>query len=248
MRKSGSLLLVISLISQSGCSGDFPLKRPLAAKQKPVQVVYRFDDHRWLELKGFNCQGELWYVDQKREIQSQVFYQFYRIFTRPYFNVSERYIAIPIWGEAGLRVSNDYGQTWHSASIAGEEDDGSNKPDYENIKSFTVVNDQGFLLTKQGHIYMSSLPFDDPRLGPGGPGIDYSFVFRGKIKKYHIDAVRPGVGEDYSTWGLEYIDPRILEKRWAKHLANFQNLPDKVPEVKNYRGWTHMQCDVNAGL
>ena len=33
------------------------------AKKVPTQVVYRFDDHRYLELKGWNCEGELWYID-----------------------------------------------------------------------------------------------------------------------------------------------------------------------------------------
>ncbi|KFC76681.1 hypothetical protein GEAM_4466, partial [Ewingella americana ATCC 33852] len=31
-----------------------------------------------------------------------------------------------------------------------------NRPTRENNLSFTVVNDQGFLLTRQGNLYMSS--------------------------------------------------------------------------------------------
>ncbi|HCT5794251.1 TPA: hypothetical protein OT205_002639, partial [Enterobacter hormaechei] len=27
------------------------------AKEPPTQVVYRFDDHRYLELKGWGCEG-----------------------------------------------------------------------------------------------------------------------------------------------------------------------------------------------
>ncbi|WP_458306134.1 T6SS immunity protein Tli3 family protein, partial [Klebsiella michiganensis] len=41
------------------------------AKEPPMQVVYRFDDHRYLELKGWNCEGELWYTDTQRGIHSQ---------------------------------------------------------------------------------------------------------------------------------------------------------------------------------
>ncbi|MGX1903892.1 T6SS immunity protein Tli3 family protein, partial [Enterobacter asburiae] len=33
------------------------------ASEPPTQVVYRFDDHRYLELKGWDCEGELWYTD-----------------------------------------------------------------------------------------------------------------------------------------------------------------------------------------
>ncbi|MEP8839089.1 hypothetical protein ABKV41_23645, partial [Enterobacter roggenkampii] len=32
------------------------------ANEPPTQVVYRFDDHRYLELKGWDCEGELWYT------------------------------------------------------------------------------------------------------------------------------------------------------------------------------------------
>ncbi len=35
------------------------------AKKEPTQVVYRFDDHRYLELKGWNCEGELWYINHQ---------------------------------------------------------------------------------------------------------------------------------------------------------------------------------------
>ncbi|WP_345829054.1 hypothetical protein AAGR22_19050 [Erwinia sp. HDF1-3R] len=246
MRKSGRVfLLAVSLCILTGCNGAFSLKQSLATKQKPVHVVYRFDDHRWLELKGFNCEGELWFVDKNRGIRSQIWSQFYRIFTKPYINASERYIAVPNWGSAGFTVSKDYGKTWRNASIKGQEEDGTDTPDYNDIISATVVNDQGFLLTNQGHIYMSSLPFDDPRLEPGGPGIDYTITFRGREIAHHINAVRPGAR---STWGLNYIDPRILHRLVDQYYTNFQNLPDKVPEVKNYRGWTKMQCDLNAGL
>ncbi|EPM7731984.1 T6SS immunity protein Tli3 family protein, partial [Klebsiella aerogenes] len=36
------------------------------AQQPPTQVIYRFDDHRYLELKGWDCEGELWYTDSQR--------------------------------------------------------------------------------------------------------------------------------------------------------------------------------------
>ncbi|WP_226569647.1 T6SS immunity protein Tli3 family protein [Mangrovibacter yixingensis] len=213
-------------------------------RQPPVQVVYRFDEHRWLELKGWHCEGELWFVDQKNDIRSQIYYQSYRIFTRKLINTSERYMAVPIWGEAGMRVSKDYGKTWQGVKFKGDEDDGTETPSYDDIVSVTVVNDQGFLLTRQGRIYMSSHPFDDPRLAPGGPGIDYSIMFRGKPRQYHISPRSPGRG-----WGLEYIDPpRVLNQLVYKHYTNFQNLPEAIPEVKDYRGWTHMRCDLGAGL
>jgi hypothetical protein len=238
-----STVLVFALFMLVGCQSHL-----LKSRQKPVQVVYRFDDHRWLELEGFNCEGALWFVDQKRGIRSEIWSQFYRIFTKPYINASERYIAVPNWGESGFVVSKDYGKTWQNASIEGEEDNGSNSPNYDDIVSATIVNDQGFLLTKQGRIYMSSLPFDDPRLQPGGTGVDYVVEFRGRKIPHHINAIQPAEGLDTSLWGREYIDPRILHRLTNQYYTNFQNLPDRIPEVKNYQGWTHMRCDLNAGL
>ncbi len=244
-RRAAAVLAMLTALSAGGCS-----VKPLKKRQTPVQVVYRFDDHRWLELHGVACEGALWFVDEKRDIRSEVSSQFYRIFTKPYINASERYIAIPSWDSAHFTVSRDYGRTWRPSSIKGREDDeaGSDYPESKNIQSLTVVNDQGFLLTKQGHLYMSSLPFDDPRIMPGGEGIDYSFTHRGKIIHYRIDAIKPGKGENVSRWGLFYVDPRILPRLVYQYYANFQNLPTRVPEVQGYTGWTRMRCDMKAGM
>ncbi|MEI9582342.1 hypothetical protein V5067_24045, partial [Enterobacter asburiae] len=63
----------------------------------------------------------------------------------------------------------------HDALFSPGENDlnGMNAPQQEDVLSFTVVNDQGFLQTKH-RLYMSSKPFDDPRTLPGGPGITYT--------------------------------------------------------------------------
>ncbi|WP_310608898.1 T6SS immunity protein Tli3 family protein, partial [Buttiauxella brennerae] len=135
------------------------------AKKVPTQVVYRFDDHRYLELTGYNCEGALWFTDTQREIHSEITSQFYRILTRKFIHPSERYIAITSWGATGFTVSKDYGQTWQSVhfSPSPNEPNGDDYAPYEDVISFTVVNDQGFLQTKNS-LYMSSKPFDDPRI------------------------------------------------------------------------------------
>lgn len=238
-------LAALMVLSANGCS-SVQLKK----REKPVQVVYRFDDHRWLELHGFACEGALWFVDEKRDIRSEITSQFYRIFTHPYINASEQYIAVPWWGSSGMSISRDFGHTWKSATVKGREDDeaGSDSPEYENIKSLTVVNNQGFLLTKQGHLYMSSYPFDDPRILPGGAGIEYDVTFRGKVRHYRLEPRKEWVGGDVSDWGLFYVEPKVLPELIHQYYANFQNLPTRVPEVVGYTGWTHMQCDMKAGL
>ncbi|MDR3434207.1 MAG: hypothetical protein P4L95_20290, partial [Rouxiella aceris] len=114
--------------------------------------------------------------------------------------------------------------------------------------SFTVVNDQGFILTKWGDIYMSSKPFDDPRLEPGGSGITYSLVSPQGFRETIV--MRPGYGG--GKWGKEYASWNSFAgpNHWTTdaYRANFQGIPNKIPEVKNYRGWDRMRCDPSLGL
>ncbi|MCE0799400.1 hypothetical protein LVQ77_03635 [Buttiauxella sp. S04-F03] len=230
MRGFNAGLAAVAALLIAGCQ----------VKEPPTQVVYRFDDHRYLELKGWGCEGELWYGDMQRGIHSQIYSQFYRIFTRKLVHPSERYIAIIGWGADGFRVSKDYGQTWFDAhfSPSGNEPNGDNYGPYDDVLSFTVVNDQGFLQTKH-RLYMSSKPFDDPRVVDGGPGITYT-LDDGTIQR--IDPRSPGW-----KWGMVYFTKEGLQGKVISHETNYQNLPDQIPDIKGYTGWDHMGCDMNAG-
>ncbi|HAS1312633.1 TPA: hypothetical protein ACPZ0W_001467 [Enterobacter bugandensis] len=230
----GLFSVLTALLLVAGCKASEP----------PTQVVYRFDDHRYLELKGWDCEGELWYTDTLRGIHTEPVSQFYRIFTQKYVHPSEKYIAITGWGVGGFRVSKDYGQTWQIAQFSPGENDlnGMNAPQQEDALSFTVVNDQGFLQTKH-RLYMSSKPFDDPRIQPGGPGIEYT-VDDGMGGKVNGKLEPSNAGP---AWGLDYITKQGLKEDTAQFKTNYQGLPDKVPEVKDYTGWDHMRCDMDAG-
>jgi hypothetical protein len=77
-----------------------------------------------------------------------------------------------------------------------------NSPPRDDVLSFTVVNDQGFLQTKHS-LYMSSRPFDDPRVLPGGKGIKYQLE-NGEVDEIKADA--PGW-----KWGMVYFTKGWLE-------------------------------------
>ncbi len=62
-------IALAAVLGAAGCNASEP----------PTQVVYRFDDHRYLELKGWDCEGELWYTDTQRGIHTEPDSQFYRI-------------------------------------------------------------------------------------------------------------------------------------------------------------------------
>jgi len=218
----------------------------------PTQVVYQFDDHRYLELTGFYCEGALWYTDTRKGIHTEVIDRFYRIFTKKYIHPSERYIAITMYEGSAFYISKDYGRTWSVANgVPGggvKRYQGSDYPGREEIDSFTVVNDQGFLLTKEGDLFISSKPFDDPRLQPGGEGIPYTYKDFNGTQQH--DRLIPG--SSGQNWGEEYTSWNSVDSsyHWLifAYKPNWQDIPDKVPEVKNYTGWDHMRCDPDLGL
>jgi hypothetical protein len=233
-------------------------------KKIPSQVIYRFDDNRYLELIGYDCEGYVVYHDVKRKINKSIYGNpIYRVFTGVYIHPSEQYILVPEWEPGAYKISKDYGQTWQVATymspFQGQEknSDGNmvDRPEGKEIKRVVVVNNQAFITTAQGHLYLSSYPFDDPRLAPGGPGIDYQFfddtyyLYRpgkhkssGEYVNAHIRPESPGY-----AWGMVIFMKKGLDNLVESEKANYQNLPDKEPEVVGYKGWTRMHCDMDAG-
>ncbi|WP_312208565.1 hypothetical protein, partial [Leclercia sp.] len=148
------------------------------------------------------------------------------------------------WQVDGFLVSKDYGKTWRAVGFAPghNEPNGDNRAPAEDVVSFTVVNDQGFLQTKH-RLYMSSKPFEDPRILPGGPGIEYTVDDgMGGIVNGKLEARSPGW-----AWGMIYMTRQGLEGSTQQLKTNWQNLPDTVPDVKGYTGWDRMRCDMDAG-
>lgn len=104
----GLFSVLTALLLVAGCKASEP----------PTQVVYRFDDHRYLELKGWDCEGELWYTDTQKGIHTEPVSQFYRIFTHKFIHPSERYISI-CSGQLKLATALEFFQYRFSDSFGG---------------------------------------------------------------------------------------------------------------------------------
>ncbi|WFX97598.1 T6SS immunity protein Tli3 family protein [Citrobacter braakii] len=235
-----------------------------ACTKSPSQIIYRFDDNRYLELIGYDCEGYVVYHDIKRNIHKSIYSNpIYMIFTGEYIHPSEQYVLVPEWEPGAYKISKDYGQTWQVASymspFQGQERNSEgnmvDRPEGKEIKRVVVVNNQAFITTSQNHLYMSSYPFDDPRLKPGGPGIDYKYFddtyylykpgkhkSNGEYVDGHTSPEFPG-----RAWGTVVFMKAALAHLTEGYKANYQNLPDKEPEVVGYKGWTRMRCDLDVG-
>ena len=255
MKMRSMLKIIIGAISLCAVS---------ACTKSPSQIIYRFDDNRYLELIGYDCEGYVVYHDIKRNIHKSIYSNpIYMVFTGEYIHPSEQYILVPEWEPGAYKISKDYGQTWQVASymspFQGQERNSEgnmvDRPEGKEIKRVVVVNNQAFITTSQNHLYMSSYPFDDPRLKPGGPGIDYKYFddtyylyrpgkhkSKGKYVDAHMRPESPG-----AAWGTVVFMKKGLNNLVESEKLNYQNLPDKEPEVVGYKGWTRMRCDLDVG-
>ncbi|EMC3653249.1 hypothetical protein OGV35_23415 [Citrobacter sp. Cb016] len=255
MKMRSMLKIIIGAISLCAVS---------ACTKSPSQIIYRFDDNRYLELIGYDCEGYVVYHDIKRNIHKSIYSNpIYMVFTGEYIHPSEQYILVPEWEPGAYKISKDYGQTWQVASymspFQGQERNSEgnmvDRPEGKEIKRVVVVNNQAFITTSQNHLYMSSYPFEDPRLKPGGPGIDYKYFddtyylykpgkhkSNGEYVDGHTSPEFPG-----RAWGTVVFMKAALAHLTEGYKANYQNLPDKEPEVVGYKGWTRMRCDLDVG-
>jgi hypothetical protein len=131
-----------------------PIAGPL---QPPTQIVYRFDDHRRLELTGWGCEGAIHYIDTKRKIRGEVASQFARVFLPSMTHADDDgdFIFFPLDDLSGFIISKDHGKTFESATWIGS------RPSIEVIKKVTVIHRQAFLEGKDGRLFMTSKPIGE---------------------------------------------------------------------------------------
>ena len=197
-RIAATLVAGLALVAATPIAGPAP--RP------PTQIVYRFDDHRYLELTGWRCEGAIHYIDTKRNIRGELASQHTRVFLLPIIHADNDgdFIFFPDEDISGFRISKDYGKTFQDAIWIGF------RPGIEEIKKVTVVNQQAFLEGTDGRLFMTSKPNN---LGWGRAVIDTvnelpNTVFRDRIEFQNLPKSVPPV-KDYKGWTEMHCDPSM---------------------------------------
>ncbi|MGK3374357.1 T6SS immunity protein Tli3 family protein, partial [Citrobacter youngae] len=90
MKKGSALKIIIGAFSLCAIAA--------CTKKIPSQVIYRFDDNRYLELIGYDCEGYVVYHDIKRKIHKSIYGNpIYRVFSGEFIHPSEQYVLVPEW-------------------------------------------------------------------------------------------------------------------------------------------------------
>lgn len=176
-------------------------------KKPSTQIVYRFDDHRYLELTGYGCEGAIYYVDEKRGIRNSYMDQFARVFLPRIVHADDDgdFIFIPYADASAFVVSKDHGKTFRDARWVG-----GREFSVKSIKAITVVNRQGFIELTDGRIFMTSKPFGK---GWGMLVIDTvnhlpTTVFSERPEFQNLPTTVPEV-KDYKGWTEMHCDPDL---------------------------------------
>jgi hypothetical protein len=133
-----------------------PSSHAVSPRKPSTQIVYRFDEHRYLELVGYGCEGAINYVDKKRGIHTAMIEQFARVFLPPITHADNDgdFIFLPYSDIAAFRVSKDHGKTFVDARWVGTREFGP-----EDVKKITIVHQQAFIQLIDGRLFMTSKPF-----------------------------------------------------------------------------------------
>ncbi|WP_143423238.1 T6SS immunity protein Tli3 family protein [Gilliamella apicola] len=125
----------------------------------PTQVVFRFDEYRFIQLTGYGCQGRMYYVDDQKQIYYELARHSAKVLTEPFAHMPEDYIFIPSTDYSDIDFSQDGGRSFSSFHIETIENMGSYHPNYNTVENIVVMNNQFFLKDKNRDIYRSPKPY-----------------------------------------------------------------------------------------
>ncbi|MDF7669695.1 hypothetical protein PT276_00510 [Orbaceae bacterium ESL0721] len=183
-------------------------------RTSPTQVVFRFDESRYLQLTGSGCRGKLYYIDEKSQVYNELAVHSAEVLTEPFAHTAGDYILIPRTNYSTFRYSQDGGRMFKTvhASLGVWR---------EKVKGTVVVNNQLFMDTIDG-MYRSAKPY--------GSHIATDILSYEKIEKHLSDydgprwqsdiTELPPLSSDYKGWYKWQCDPdkeqyAIIYNRYA---------------------------------
>ena len=108
----------------------------------PTQVVFRFDEHRFIQLTGYGCQGRMYYVDDQKQIYYELARHSAKVLTEPFAHMPEDYIFVPLSDYSAIDFSQDGGRSFGTIDIETYEGMGSYQPTYHTVENIVVMNNQ----------------------------------------------------------------------------------------------------------
>ena len=124
----------------------------------PTQVVFRFDEHRFIQLTGYGCQGRMYYIDEQKQIYYELARHSAEVLTEPFAHMPEDYIFIPLNDYSAIDFSQDGGRSFETIHIETYENMGSYQPTYNTVENIVIMNNQLFFKDKNRGIYRSPKP------------------------------------------------------------------------------------------
>ena len=124
----------------------------------PTQVVFRFDEHRFIQLTGYGCQGRMYYVDDQKQIYYELARHSAEVLTEPFAHMPEDYIFIPSSDYSAIDFSQDGGRSFGTIDIETYEYMEIYQPNYNTVENIVVMNNQLFFKDKNRGIFRSPKP------------------------------------------------------------------------------------------
>ncbi len=198
-------------------------------RQSATQIVYRFDNSRYLSLTGYACEGTIDFVDETKGIRTRVIHQFARVFLPDFVHsdIDSGYIIIPYEDASAFRVSKDYGRTFRTVRWIGT------RPWAREITRITVAGRQAFIEIQDGRLFMTSNPADNDRWGMGV--IDPVNVLPNKVHRdypewQNLPTEVPPV-ENYKGWTQMRCDPDLLGEPMETAGTRWNRFQQQVSDV-----------------
>ncbi|XKM12781.1 hypothetical protein RCS94_07055 [Orbaceae bacterium ac157xtp] len=219
------------------------------------QVIYRYDENRYLELQGENCEGLIWYHDDEKNIHTRIDSFFFTADKLPkfnYFNPGKRYIGIPAQDLSGVMFSLDEGRTFIKAEVTSYAavpgtsvdrymgvDDEPLTVTFRDIRpsdstgfinQITISGDTGYFILKNNNVLFGTTVYYNMQ----GFSTEQNYYSFESITETKVDDV--GVYRGFGKHWEIYYNPNYLSR-----IESSRNI-----QVRPYESWDKMRCEIGA--